>query len=252
VKVTEPATGVQVIARAAQMLRALEDQPQGLNLAQLAGRVGLPRSTVHRIVAALTTEGLLASEPAGKIRIGPEFGRLAKVGLTESWRPVEPVMQRVHDDLGETVDCAILSGNQVRVIHVMPTTRHMLRAIAEVGQSFPLYSTAKGRALLAAMDRPAALRLLPPVLHPYTPHTLTSVEAIEAELDKVAETGVAYDCEETTLGICAAAIAVREPSGVQLTISVVVPTQRFGEGAKAGITRAMEEARRDAIAAFGS
>jgi DNA-binding IclR family transcriptional regulator len=89
------------------------------------------------------------------------------------------------------------------------------------------------------------------VLHQYTAHTITSREAIETELDKTAEAGVAYDFEEATLGICAAAIAVREPSGVLLTISVVVPAQRFGD-AEAAITRALRQARGDMLAAFSA
>src|SRR6266699_2942048 len=214
---TDSAGGVQVIARAAQVLRALESEPQGLSLAQLAERVGLPRSTVHRIVTALAAEGLVASvSPTGQVRIGPEFARLA-AGAAEFWRPVEPFMRRLHDQLEETVDCGILDGNQVRVVHVIPTTR----------------------------------RMLPSVLHQYTSHTLTSAAAIEADLDKVTETGVAYDFEEATLGICAAAIAVREPAGMLLTISVVVPAQQF-LGAKAAITGALRQARVDALAAFSA
>jgi len=240
---------VQVIARAAQVLRALEGEPQGLSLAQLAERIGLPRSTVHRIVTALAAEGLLASvSSTGGVRIGPEFARLA-AGWGEFWRPAEPFMRKLYEQLGETVDCGVLEGSQVRVVHVIPTTRYMLRVIADVGQSFPLYCTAKGKALLAALDRRTALRMLPSVLHRYTAHTLTSLPAVETELDKTAEAGVAYDVEEATLGICAAAIAVREPSGVLLTISVVVPAQRFGD-AEAAITRALRQARDDMRAAF--
>lgn len=250
-KGTESAGGVQVIARAAQVLRALEGEPRGLSLAQLSERVGLPRSTVHRIVTALAAEGLLANvSSTGGVRIGPEFARLA-AGAVEFWRPAEPFMRWLHDRLGETVDCGVLDGSQVRVVHVIPTSRHMLRAIADVGQSFPLYCTAKGKSLLAALDREAALGMLPSVLHRYTAHTLTSRTAVGADLDKTAETGVAYDFEEATLGICAAAIAVREPSGVLLTISVVVPAQRFQES-EAAITCALRQAREDMLAAFSA
>jgi DNA-binding IclR family transcriptional regulator len=144
----EPASGVQVIARAAQLLRALEREPQGLSLAQLAERVRLPRSTVHRIVTALAAEGLLASvSSTGRVRIGPEFARLAAAWPTEFWRPVEPFMQQLHDQLGETIDCGMLDGTRVRVIHVIPSTLHTLRAIAEVGQAFPLYCRRLGGGL---------------------------------------------------------------------------------------------------------
>jgi DNA-binding IclR family transcriptional regulator len=145
---------VRVIARAAQVLRALEGEPQRLSLAQLAERVRLPRSTVHRIVSALATEGLLASvSSTGRVRIGPEFARPAAAGPAEFWRPVEPFMLRLHEQLGETIDCGMVDGGRVRVIHVIPTTRYTLRAIAEVGQAFPLYCSAKGKALLAQCHR---------------------------------------------------------------------------------------------------
>src|SRR5205807_1695051 len=54
------ALGVQVIARAASVLRALENRPEGLSLGQIAKEVGLARSTVQRIVAALQAEHFLA------------------------------------------------------------------------------------------------------------------------------------------------------------------------------------------------
>lgn len=245
-----PAGGVQVIARAAQILRALEGQPRGLSLAQLADVVGLPRSTVHRIVSALIAEGFLASaSPSGRVRIGPEFARLAWTGTAELWRSVEPFMQRIHDQLGETVDCSILDGHRVRVIHVIPT-RHELRAIADVGATFPLHSTSKGRAMLAVYDRPAARRMLPADLERYTPKTVTTIDGVLLAIDQARQTGVALDLEESTMGICAAAIAVREPSGVLLAISVPVPVQRY-ECLADKIIRVLGEVRKETLTAFG-
>ena len=245
-----PAGGVQVIARAAQILRALEGQQRGLSLAQLADVVGLPRSTVHRIVSALITEGFLASaSPSGRVRIGPEFARLAWIGTAELWRSVEPFMQRIHDQLGETVDCSILDGHRVRVIHVIPT-RHELRAIADVGATFPLHSTSKGRAMLSVYDRSAARRMLPAELERYTPKTVTTIDGVLLAIDQARQTGVALDLEESTMGICAAAIAVREPSGVLLAISVPVPVQRY-ECLADKIIRVLGEVRKETLAAFG-
>src|ERR1700757_4245859 len=68
---------VQVIARAAHILRALEGEDAGLSLGQIAARVGLARSTVQRIVASLETEKLLiAASPNGRVRLGPAIVRL--------------------------------------------------------------------------------------------------------------------------------------------------------------------------------
>src|SRR3954470_22044535 len=76
--------GVQVIARAAQILRALDGEPHGLSLSQLSERLALPRSPVHRVVSALSAEGLLASaSPNGRVRLGPEIARLALASRRE-------------------------------------------------------------------------------------------------------------------------------------------------------------------------
>jgi DNA-binding IclR family transcriptional regulator len=142
--------GVQVIARVGQVLRALDGEAQGLSLAQLADRVDLPRSTVHRLVTALIAEGLIAAvSPAGRVRIGPEIARLAWSSQADLWKEAEPFMRRIFDEIGETVDCSVLDGDHVRVIHGIPAHHH-LRVTADVGTTFPLYCSSKGRAILAA------------------------------------------------------------------------------------------------------
>src|SRR3989304_7122520 len=75
--VTNDKSQVQVIARAATILRALEEENAGLSLGQIAQRVNLARSTVQRIVAALETEKLvIAATPNGRVRLGPTILRL--------------------------------------------------------------------------------------------------------------------------------------------------------------------------------
>ena len=75
---------VQVIARAAAILRALEDEAAGLSLGQIAQRVNLARSTVQRIVAALEAEKfLIAASPNGRVRLGPTILRLAASARTD-------------------------------------------------------------------------------------------------------------------------------------------------------------------------
>ena len=73
------AGGIQVIARAASIMRALGSHPHGLSLAAIAQLVGLPRSTVQRIINALEEEFLVeALGPAGGFRLGPALGQLIR------------------------------------------------------------------------------------------------------------------------------------------------------------------------------
>ncbi len=243
--------GVQVIARVAQVFRALDGEPQGLSLTQLAVRLGLPRSTVHRIVSALLAEGLLESaSPSGRVRIGPEFARLATSSRRELWREAEPYMRRIYDALGETVDCAVLDGDHVRVVHLF-VTHHPLRAVADIGASFPLYGSSKGKVLLAELEPEEVKRLLPATLERYTERTQTNLDRLLEELALIRRNGVAYNLEEVTPGVCSAAIALRDPFGALVAVSVVVPAQRFHER-RAEITRVLLDVRRDALAAFNA
>jgi IclR family transcriptional regulator, acetate operon repressor len=243
------AGGVQVIHRAALIFRALDGEPRGLTLSQLATRLELPRSTVQRIVMAIVAEGLLASASRhGGVRLGPDFLRLAASSRRELWREVEPFMRRIFDATTETVDCAVLDGTVVRILDLIPA-HHQLRAVTEVGSTFPVHGSAKGKALLAQLDPEAVTRLLPARLERLTGRTTTSRAALLRELQQVRRTGIAYDLEEVTPGICAAAIALQEPMGNLVAISVAAPTQRFQAGREA-ITEVLRRVRAEAMAAF--
>lgn len=241
--------GIQVVARVAQVLRALDGEPQGLSLSQLAKRVSLPRSTVHRIVTALSAEGLLAAaSPNGRVLLGPEIARLA-AGRREFWRELRPYMQRLADALGETVDVSVLDGDHIRFVDQIPGS-HRLRAVSVVGSSFPLYSTANGKAVLAELGPDELLRLLPGRLKRYTDHTITSPAALAVELDTIRREGVAFDREEHTTGISAAGIALRDPSGDFAALTVPMPTQRF-LGREQELAMVLLDVKRDVDATFG-
>jgi DNA-binding IclR family transcriptional regulator len=219
--------GVQVIARVGQLFRALEAQPLGLTLTELANRLELPRSTVHRLVGALATEGLVANSVAtGQVRIGPELIRIASAARLDLRQQVEPLMRTIFDAVGETVDCSVLEAGQLRVVEVIPT-QHQLRVVAEVGAVFPLHCSSKGKAVLALLPDEEIEALVPRTLHRFTPQTITTRSRLLREIADVRKRGIALDIEEHTPGVCAAAIGARDAYGSVFTISVPVPTQRF-------------------------
>jgi DNA-binding IclR family transcriptional regulator len=65
------------------------------------------------------------------------------------------------------------------------------------------------------------------VYEPRTPKTLTRIDALLADLKAARRHGAAYDREEHTLGICAVGVAMQDPLGNAVAISVPVPSQRF-------------------------
>jgi DNA-binding IclR family transcriptional regulator len=214
-------TGVQVIARATDVLRALEAEPGGLSLSQISRRVDLARSTVHRIVAALEAEALVVpASPSGGYRLGPELARFAASAGGELRESVRPFIERLRHEADETVDLAVL--NRDRVFFV-----DRLQALSAIGVSLPAHCTAIGKALLAGLTDEQVERILPQRLPAETANTITSRDELLAELDRVRSSGVAYDREEFTIGISAVGAEIRDASGVVAALSIPVPTARF-------------------------
>jgi len=242
--------GVQVLGRAAAVLRALHGHPQGLSLAEIARQVQLPRSTVHRLAGALAYEGLVeAASPSGRLRVGPEIVRLARGSRPEPGEELRPFLESLSGSLGETVDCAILDGEQMRFIDQIPGP-HRLRAVSAVGSTFPLHCTANGKAVLALLGPERAMAMLPARLRRFTPATITRRPQLLAELERIGPTGVAFDLEEHSTGICAAGIAVSDLAGRVSALSVPMPAQRF-TGREAELERELIAVRRRVVTALG-
>lgn len=221
------AVGVQVIARAAELLRALQNEPDGLSLRQLAERLSLPRSTVHRIASALLAEDLVAPATSrGRLRLGPGLHQLAASSLKDLGQTLRPYLRKLSRRLDETVDLAILDHDQVFFIDQIQVARR-LQAVSAVGTYFPMHCTANGKALLAALSREEVERILPERLRAHTAHTIVSRAKLLQELAVIRQTHVAFDREEHTLGICGVGCAVRDAAGRLAAITVPMPAQRF-------------------------
>jgi DNA-binding IclR family transcriptional regulator len=227
---------MQLISRAADILAALEKAPRGLGVSELALAVGLPKSTVHRLVGALEAEHLVGTSPEGKLQLGRRLAQLGAAARSTLVAHMRPYLLRLAHDIDETVDLSVLDGSEVRFLDQIPSTRR-LRAVSAVGLSFPLHCTANGKALLAAMSPEQLSSVLPPELKAFTSATITSRQRLWQELDEARATGVAYDREEHTEGIAAIGAVVRDAYGLAGAISVPVPTQRFKQHEKILVPR---------------
>lgn len=219
---------IQVIARAARVLRALKRYPDGASLGDLAKAVELPRSTVQRIVDALDAEGFVVAGSAQMgVRLGPALLGLAAATRFDIVELARPIVDSLAKATGETVDLSIANHHRVSFVDQVPGT-HRLAAVSAIGVSFPMHSCANGKAVLAAMDElelgraRRRLKLLRNTLN-----TCTSWSALSADLEGIRKMGIAYDREENSLGISAIAMAFRMPDGQLGALSIPVPTQRF-------------------------
>lgn len=220
--------GIQVIERAAAILRALQNHADGLSLGELAKRVDLPRSTVQRIVDALDREGLVrAAAPGRGVRLGPALLTLAAAARFHLAELARATLESLARATQETVDLSIIDHDRAVFIDQIAGS-HRLTAISAVGVAFPLHATANGKALLASLSEAELTALRPRLrLDTYTANTLTTQQALDTEIARIRAAGIAYDREEHAEGISAVGAAVRCQGGELLAISIPVPTQRF-------------------------
>ena len=221
--------GIQVIARAAAIMRALQHHSEGLSLGELAKLLALPRSTVQRIVDALDSENLVIAASASRgVRLGPALLALAAATRFEIVDIARPTLLELSRESGETVDLSLLDGDKLVFVDQVIAEGHRLRAESAVGVSFPLHATANGKAMLALLSDEALAKLRPRLkLKPTTKNTLQSWPALLREIESVRAHGVGTDVEENSLGICAISVAMQLPTGDIAAISIPVPTQRF-------------------------
>lgn len=234
--------GIQVISRAADILRALADDTEGLSLGQIARKVELPRSTVQRIVGALSSEGFVSCENGGGVRLGPQIQSLAQASVRDTKDLLRPTLQRIAKETGETVDLAVLDGSKMLFIDQVVGSQR-LRTVSSIGERFPLTTTANGKAALACLDDAEAARLVISEVE-RAGGTTRSLGQTLGEIESIRNGALASDDNEHTDGISALGIAMKDDRGGVYAISIPVPSSRF-ERVQATLTKVLSKHRAD-------
>lgn len=217
------AGGIQVIARAASILRALGRE--GVSLGTLAKQTNLPRSTVQRIVDALANEHFVESGDEG-VRLGWGIGQLAQVAHSDIVVKVRPYLEALFQQTNETIDIAFRSGREVGFLDRIISEQE-LRVVPITNKARPLHAMANGKAILACMGKDEVAILLGQTLSRLTPNTLGDLPALLANLDEVRREGFSYDREEHAIGVCAIGVPIQVPGMQTHAVSIALPTSRF-------------------------
>lgn len=211
-----------MLRRAAAALDEIAAEPGRLRLVDLGDRLGLAKSTARRLLVGLVEVGLASADSQGRFSLGDRllgYGNSAEAHVSAIFRPTIERIARGTD--GETVDLSVLRGRRMWFVDQIESS-HRLRAVSAVGVRFPLESTANGKAALAALDdadaEAAICRL-----------GSEAADRLRAEIAEIRCTGIAFDRDEHTPGISAAAIARRALGDNVVAISVPAPTERFLE-----------------------
>ena len=214
-----------VVGRLEAILASFDGCDHALGLSEISHRVGLPKSTVHRLANQLCAVGWLERNSGG-YRVGLRLLELGSVALQRTGLR-ETAFKHLHSlalRTGMVVHLGILDHGEVVYLDRVTTTRVSLPT--RVGGREPAYCTALGKVMLAFAD-PASQASALAGMRRRTEFTVVEPRAIQAALDSARQTGIAYDREEAYKGLGCVASPIRCGGRVIGALSVTGPIARI-------------------------
>jgi DNA-binding IclR family transcriptional regulator len=224
---------VRAVERTLDILETLAGAGGDVSVSRLQGEVGLPLGTLHRQLGTLVRRGYATQDPVTRLYgVGPKLlevaARAADSGRFDLRRIARPRLRALTEATGETSNLALISDGESVYVEQAPSPR-LVRALGEVGRRAPLYCTGRGKAILSAYpEERLEAYLAMERLEPKTEHTITSPDALRAEIALVRERGYAVDDGEREADVRCVAAPVFDGTGACVgAISVSGPATRL-------------------------
>ena len=218
------------VANAIRLTKAFSESEFEMGISALASRLGLAKSTVHRLATTLVEYDILEqNRETGKYRLGLalfELGTLVRRKMDAASASHNEITA-LAESTGETVQLALLDHLSVLYIRIRES-KQAVRMSSSLGSRAPAHCTSVGKALLAYQPAELVDQIVANGLKRYTVNTITEPEALRAELASIRARGYAVDDEEIEVGLRCVAAPIRDHSGqVVAAISVAAPVQRM-------------------------
>lgn len=238
-------TRLSSVANSLRLIKAFSEDEYEIGISDLAKRLGLAKSTVHRLASTLLEQGMLEQNPTdGKYHLGLALFELGTMVRRKMDFTVEarPFLRTLMEKTGETVHLAILDHDSILYV-ITHESKQALRMGSKVGTRAPVHSTAVGKVLLASQAEEEIERIVARGLPQSTPGTIVDAKALRRELALVKAQGHAVDDEESEIGLRAIAAPIRNYSGdVVAAISIAGPVHRMTKKALLSWLRELVEA----------
>ncbi|MGB9092749.1 MAG: IclR family transcriptional regulator [Gallionella sp.] len=224
----EPSS-IQVIDRMANLLDVIAGHDEAVSLKILSAETGLHPSTAFRILSSLAEHGYIERTARGNYQLGAKLMQLGnRVSASVDIRKIAlPLMEKLRDHLGETVNLAVREGDEVVYIE-RSLAKRMIRVEQIIGSRAPLHVTAVGKLMLGDLGEAACRSYAKRSKLPaYTDHTCTRVSDLLENCAAATRQGYALDNEEAELGVGCIGTLIRDASGqVVAGLSVSAPIER--------------------------
>ena len=221
---------VRAVDRALDVLLCFTAQSPALNMTQISERIGIHKSTVHRLLATLERRNFVRRESeTGIYRLGYRLLQMSylsqeNIGIRQI---ALPYMRMLNEKYRETVDLAILDHDEVLFLDVIQSPQRVKLA-SSMGQRLPAFSTASGKALLAWIPEEEALAVLHSTNISFRPNIVPTSEAFLEDMRSTRKRGYAIDCEGLETGIHAVGVPLFRSDGTPLaSLAIAGPAFRM-------------------------
>ena len=222
-------SAIQVIDRMSSLLDAVARYPEPVALKILAAETGLHSSTAFRILDSMVVNGFIERDVMGKYQLGRKLLNLgSRVHAQSDVRKIAlPVMARLRDALGESVNLTVREGDEVVYIE-KATPNRMMHVQQLVGSRAPLHVTAVGKLMLALSgDDECEGYARRTNLPAYTRNTINDLPRLLKEAERLRAQGYAFDDEEAEIGVGCIGTLIYDASGsIVAGLSVSAPIER--------------------------
>ncbi len=222
---------LQTVDRALRLLLLFEEVNQEYRVGEIATMLGVDKSSASRLAATLANRGFLERAPGSEaFRIGPELARLGVLNRASSHNLVDLArrpMENLAAETAETVNLARLEDR--KVVNIAQVDGAHLVGVGDwIGWETEPHATANGKVLLAFTENlPEGLSLKTP-LEAFTRQTITNVEDLRSELERVRWEGWASTLGELEEGFNGVAVPVFDALGCcRASLSVSGPVYRM-------------------------
>ncbi len=189
---------VRSVERALDVLMCFSRQTPELNMTQIAERIGVHKSTVHRLLATLERNRFVERDPVtGIYRPGISLLQVSYLALEQNdLRQVAmPVMRQLSETYQENIHLAVLDKCDMVYVHTLESPQR-IKLAAAIGQRLPAFATASGQAVLAFLPEAEVQNIVNGGMPCFTPNTPTSPEAFRANLERTRAAGFAISERE--------------------------------------------------------
>jgi DNA-binding IclR family transcriptional regulator len=224
-----------MLESADRVLRVLELFNAGernLSLSEIADRMSLPKSSVHRLLSTLLAHGFIERDPSTRrYRLGIKLFEIGSLVIHERGlhAAAHPVVEELAVSTGETCHLAVLSGTDAVYVYKIDGASTIIMS-SRVGGRAPCYCTSIGKVLVAWSGEEIFQQVVRGGFHAFTGNTIRDEGWFAAELERVRSDGYALDLEEYQPGLCCIAAPVRDHSGrVLATLGLAGPSSRLSE-----------------------